>query len=103
MIPSEKASPNEGIHERIREGFALTTAIVSWVFFLILGVTAAFLPSWGGPLMDLADMIWPGLDGPPLRSALLLSIYMAFGGFVLGGMFSALYNVLIGRSKSTNA
>ena len=78
------------------KGFALACGITYAAAMFVGGVMALIWPDWGARFMELAGMLYPGVEGVAFGPVVVATLYALVDGAVFGAVLAWLYNRFAG-------
>ena len=81
------------------KAFALACGITYALAVLVGGVMALIWPDWGARFMELAGMLYPGVEGVAFGPVVVATLYALVDGAVFGAVFAWLYNRFAGSAR----
>tara|TARA_B100000586_G_C19801403_1_gene298268 strand:- start:54 stop:332 length:279 start_codon:yes stop_codon:yes gene_type:complete len=86
------------------KALAMTSAIAWGGCLLLIAVANLVLPAYGESWLQLAQSIYPGYNGPAgLGSVMIVTLYGALDGALLGAVIAWLYNRFAATNHGTTA
>jgi membrane associated rhomboid family serine protease len=75
------------------KALALAAGLLSAGCLFVTALLNLAFPSYAGEFLELAGSIYPGYDGPAgIGSAIVVALYAAVDGVIMGGLLAWLYN-----------
>ena len=71
---------------------AVTAAAIWGASFLLVGAANVVWPSYGSAWLDLGASIYPGYTPGGFGSVVVVTLYAALDGAIVGGAFAWIYN-----------
>ena len=82
------------------KGLALACGITYGLAILAGGVMALIWPDWGARFMELAGMLYPGVEGVAIGPVIVATIYALVDGAIFGAIFAWIYNRFAGSAAA---
>lgn len=86
------------------KALALTCGIFWGALLLLLSLGDMVWPEYGEEILEIAESIYPGYDGPGgVGPMIIVTLYGLVDGVIGGAIFGGLYNTFVARRAGTEA